>query len=239
MVAATQRPDLQPGMVSVVHTAGDLLGWKEHSRHRFARRMGCRREVGAGALRVEGAPCSSSSRGRAGYHRAPPGSPGLGTAHSQGLRSRSPDLSGMRRRAARCGFSPSCSSLSPSTRSSPTSSARQGLRPAARQRRAPSKFVPLRESYDPVPWGSPARASGEVRAASPEGLLPCRSWTHSAPRSLLSAVSLLSPQLQPSSEAPAEATPHPLARVLPSAAETNSLSLRRRDYRVIQLHLAA
>ncbi|MGH9381705.1 MAG: transposase zinc-binding domain-containing protein [Thermoanaerobaculia bacterium] len=33
MVAATQRPDLQPGMVAVVHTAGDLLGWKEHSRY--------------------------------------------------------------------------------------------------------------------------------------------------------------------------------------------------------------
>lgn len=30
MVAATQRSDLQPGLVSVVHTAGDVLGWHPH-----------------------------------------------------------------------------------------------------------------------------------------------------------------------------------------------------------------
>ncbi|MGH9380571.1 MAG: IS91 family transposase, partial [Thermoanaerobaculia bacterium] len=39
MVAATQRPDLQPGMVSVVHTAGDLLGWHPHA-HAIASRGG-------------------------------------------------------------------------------------------------------------------------------------------------------------------------------------------------------
>ncbi|MGH9382054.1 MAG: transposase [Thermoanaerobaculia bacterium] len=39
MVAATQRPDLQPAMVSVVHTAADLLGWHPHV-HAIASRGG-------------------------------------------------------------------------------------------------------------------------------------------------------------------------------------------------------
>ncbi len=114
-----------------------------------------------------------------------------------------------------CGFSPSFSSLSPSTRSSPTSSARQGLRPAARQRRGPSKFVPPPRELRPDAPEIPGQGFGKGPRGEPERALAMPFLDPLGP-SL--AAPLLSPQLQPPFEAPAEATPLPplpLARVLP------------------------
>lgn len=110
-----------------------------------------RRQGAAGPERVADAHCASCSRAGAGHPRTAASPKGLGPPDPPRLRDRPVDLSGVRGRDAHPRLHPSAGRDRPDSRSPNLPGKARASRPTRSGRRASSRRLMSRDSYDPKP----------------------------------------------------------------------------------------